>query len=360
LTPPDGLEALTSEDRTTSELLYKMRMIGNIRFVGALFVRKMLASKVMLAIMEELLQDPTSEALESLAAFLTVVGPTFDTPDWAYRVTLNAVFAQVEKLAKKKTVPQRVRCLLKDVLDVRSLGWNDKRPKKIDGPLKLQEVAAKAAMENGGVVQKAPVSGGDWEMVGGSRLGKSTLSPSSLQTPQKPEKTTKGTGAGQAMLMFMKARDDKQSPKAEVAKELKPAGMFDKEACRKEINATLAELWVSFDVQDAAERIANAAVPVAHQASELNKMLARIAEEGSTAVRKVGLDLVVRLFADGHWQPKSATKGVRKFVEETCADLKYDVPTLGSIVRGEVHPALASLAKRSLLDPEQHKALLSV
>merc|ERR1719162_1876208 len=33
LTPPSGLSELSSEERNTSELMYKLRMIGNIRFV---------------------------------------------------------------------------------------------------------------------------------------------------------------------------------------------------------------------------------------------------------------------------------------------------------------------------------------
>merc|ERR1719424_1507296 len=94
LTPPANLAEMADADRIVAENLYKTRMLGNIRFVGALLVRKMLASKVMLSIMEELLQDPTPEALETLAAFLTVVGPTFDMQDWAYFATLNAIFKQ--------------------------------------------------------------------------------------------------------------------------------------------------------------------------------------------------------------------------------------------------------------------------
>jgi hypothetical protein len=141
LTPPCEIAGMEGEDRTIAENLYKTRMLGNIRFVGALLVRKMLASKVMLSICEELLQDPTPEALETLTAFLTVVGPTFDMAEWAYSTTLNAVFTQVDMLSKKAAVSSRVRCLLKDVTDLRKAAWHDTRPKRIEGPLKLGQVA---------------------------------------------------------------------------------------------------------------------------------------------------------------------------------------------------------------------------
>ncbi len=46
----------------------------------------------MFAIIEELLSDPTPEALESLASLLNVVGPSFDFPEWPHRLLLVAVF----------------------------------------------------------------------------------------------------------------------------------------------------------------------------------------------------------------------------------------------------------------------------
>jgi hypothetical protein len=351
LAPPAGLAELSDGDRETAELMYKMRMLGNIRFVGALFVRKMLASKVMIAIMEELLQDPTPEALESLAAFLTVVGPTFDVPDWTYSAALNAVFAQVEKLAKKTKVPKRVRCLIRDMLDLRALGWQDKKPKKIEGPLKLQEVAAKAAMENG---YASPTSGNEWETVGGSRSGRSTsltcISPTSSVKSEVSEKTTR---------MFAKAREATSSPKVEVPHKKKTA-LFDQEECRREISAALAELRVSHDVADATARIAGTAVPASHQPAEFIKIISQLVEEGSEVVRKNGFDLVARLFLESHWEAASANESVRMFVEEICPDLKYDVPTLAHILRDELYPALTTLTKKKVLELEQHNVLLNV
>jgi len=365
LTPPSGIADLNSEDRTIADNLYKMRMLGNIRFVGALLVRKMLASKVMLAIMEELLQDPTPEALESLAAFLTVVSPTFDSPDWPYITSLNAIFKQVEKLIKKSSVSKRVRCLLKDVVELRNLGWQDRRPKKIEGPMKLDEVA------NGGAVKA--VSGGDaWAVVGGSRAGKvsspvsctNKQQPGSVFFPQKSqaEKTTNDIGAAPAKLtgMFLKCREKEESSKKDKVQEPKAATRFDKNACRAEVSATLAELRVSHDVPDAIARIANIAIPVSHQSSELDRILATVSEEASQETRKLGFSLVVGLFLEKHWKPEAAAEGISKFVGETCEDLKCDVPTLPKILRDELHLALAPLEQANLLGQKLRSSLLSV
>jgi len=381
LTPPKGLSELNHEDRTAAERLYKMRMLGNIRFVGALLVRKMLASKVMLAIMEELLQAPTPEALESLAALLTVVGPTFDTPDWAYRMTLNAIFSQIEKLIKKGSIDKRLSCILKDVLDLRNGGWKDRRPKKIEGPLKLNEVAAKAAQETGGWMQKAPsYSQNDWHAASQERQerlgklcsllpGKSMSPPSSPmskvqqapvqpKTPETttPEKTTKGTGAGAAMLAFLKNRDTVPEQRQEEEVVTKP---FNREACKTEIAATLAELRVSHDVPEAIARIVNIGVPVSDQASELQNVLSVTAEEGTQEARKVGFALVAGLLLGGHWTKQAATQGIRTFMQDVCPELKFDVPTLPRILREELHPAFSPLLEAGLLEAAQHDSMMS-
>lgn len=367
LVPPVGLEKLSSEDRTIAEQLYKTRMLGNIRFVGSLLVRKMLASKVMLAIMEELLQDPTPEALESLAALLTVVGPSFDHPDWAYRTTLNAIFAQVEKLCKKTSVSQRVRCLLKDVIDIRKSGWQDRRPKKIEGPKKLDEVASEAGMSN-----KSGDASNDWAVVGGSRLAKiAAILPSSkpavpTSTPvsagkqqmissQKSEKTVKGTTSGHAMLQFLKNRDQQES-KSEVKKETVP---FDVDACKAEVLATLSELRVSHDVSDAVARIAEIAVPLSQQSIEFGEILCRLVDDGAQESRKVGFQLLAGLFSEGHWKPEALEKGLDTFVKESCPELQCDVPLLPRIVREELYPAFTPLVKAKMLGADQHEAMIN-
>lgn len=147
LTPPDSLNTLEGEDLSAAEQLYKLQMIGNIKFVGALIVRKMLAVKVMFAIVEELLSDSTSEALESLAALLTVVGPSFDYPEFPQQFLLTAIFEQVKARTKDSRIKNRVRCLLKDVLELRASGWQDRKPKKMEGPSTLDEVAQKFQSE---------------------------------------------------------------------------------------------------------------------------------------------------------------------------------------------------------------------
>jgi len=87
--------------------------------------------------------EPTPEALESLASLLTVVGPTFDVQEWSHHIMLTVVFSKVEELIKMPHITARVRCLFQDVLDLRAANWNDRKPKKIEGPSTLGQVAQK-------------------------------------------------------------------------------------------------------------------------------------------------------------------------------------------------------------------------
>lgn len=146
LVPPERLEdAGDFEERTLQEVRYKTCMLGNIRLVGALLTRKMLAAKIFYALAAELLQDPTPEALETLAALLTVVGPAFDHAGNPGRPAMTDIFHQVELILQKPTCKPRVRCLLQDLLDFRAGGWRGRKPQRKEGPSTLTEAALRAA-----------------------------------------------------------------------------------------------------------------------------------------------------------------------------------------------------------------------
>ncbi|CAK0853955.1 unnamed protein product [Prorocentrum cordatum] len=137
---------LGPEAREEAELLHKTRMLGNLRLVGALLEKGMLASKVLVAVTDELLTAPTPVSLECLSVFLTCVGATFDQPSWAYRAHLEAAFRQVQDLSNSKDCPPRARFLLRDVLDLRASGWQNKKKavRAGDGPTTLEAVHQKA------------------------------------------------------------------------------------------------------------------------------------------------------------------------------------------------------------------------
>eukprot|EP00930_Biecheleria_cincta_P042809 TRINITY_DN2945_c0_g1_i1.p1 TRINITY_DN2945_c0_g1~~TRINITY_DN2945_c0_g1_i1.p1 ORF type:complete len:504 (+),score=97.83 TRINITY_DN2945_c0_g1_i1:169-1680(+) len=131
-------------DDEVAALRYKTRMLGNIKLVGALLSRDMLAGKVGLAILEELLCTPTPESLECTALLLTTAGVALDRPDWSYHAALNHIFARIAELVKGTHCRARERFLLKDLLELRANCWVDHRPKKLERATTLKHVAQQA------------------------------------------------------------------------------------------------------------------------------------------------------------------------------------------------------------------------
>lgn len=117
---------LSYEDRYEEEARLKTRMLGNMRFVGELLVRRLLAGKVLIAICDELLAAGGPAELESLAALLAVVGPRFEQAHSVYAGALKETFGILRKRMKDTSQPMRIRCLLQDLLEARARGWAPK------------------------------------------------------------------------------------------------------------------------------------------------------------------------------------------------------------------------------------------
>lgn len=369
LKPPADLETLDEEERNVLERKYKMRMLGNIKFVGALLVRQMLASKVMFAILEELLHEPLPETLESAAALLTIIGPKFDTPEWPSHAILVSTFRRVAELSKAPSVNCRVRFLLKDVLELRASKWEDKKPKKTEGPTTLKAVADSQAAEEtatgnhaGGSPKGQKTPSGQ----GGKRGPPVASNVIKRGAPAKPAAPKGDYQRINSLAGLLKNRDPapeqaKSKPGEPERPRKQPVGEpFDKDACLKDIFGALSELRVSHEVKEATTRVSGIAVPSPQQAEVLCDVLGHIAEEGSEAVRKICFELVTSLFAEGHWKALALGKGIHDFVEEVCPDLKCDVPTLPKILRDELHPALTPLVDSGVLKAKEHASLIAV
>jgi len=199
----------------------------------------MLAAKVMFAIIEELLSDPTPEALESLASLLNVVGPTFDVPEFLHQKLLTVVFDRVLCLIKEPKTKPRVRCLLKDVLDFRAAGWEDKKPKKMEAPTTLEEVAAKKASEEASSMSEGVVGWSNPRRSTsgyGSTSGKS--SPSHWSNGNSPNSTSSPScikGLTSDLLVPGGPPTERSAPKVKsLASDLFAPGQQPKPAANKE------------------------------------------------------------------------------------------------------------------------------
>jgi len=280
---------------------------------------------------------------------------------------------------------------------LRKAAWRDKRPKQIEGPKTITQVHEQAHCEETGKAQKSggPDSSG-WEQVGGSSRssaprniaghfipqGSSPVVPSmsakktlKQTTPKAVEpdivevkELKKATKSGALERLERAEREKKEAKDVEKAEkaERKAAKAakavvkaWDCDVYREEVQKTLAELRVSHDWAEGALRLADAVPPVSKQPSELCHLLALIMEEGSVDVRKAGFSMVSKLFLDKAWPAESINAGLQAFVEETCEDLRCDVPALPRILKEELHPEFAALVSGGMLEAERHEALLS-
>jgi hypothetical protein len=132
--PPKIDKALDYEEQYEELVKYKTKMLGNIRLVGHLLIRRMLSPKIIFHCTDELLSIGTEEALETLIVFVETIGKAFDTPEWKQQARLQGVFTRMELLAESPQQSARVRCLLKDVLDLRRNRWRQ-LPVKLNLPI---------------------------------------------------------------------------------------------------------------------------------------------------------------------------------------------------------------------------------
>jgi hypothetical protein len=115
-------EGMASDERFELESKIKSRRLGNIRFIGELLVCRLLAHKLMIPIIHELLNGDEM-ALELLIALLRIVGPAFDQKSSQYRGVLQDAFATLQHKKSGKSVSSRLRFQLIDLFDARASRW---------------------------------------------------------------------------------------------------------------------------------------------------------------------------------------------------------------------------------------------
>jgi hypothetical protein len=128
----------------------KKRMLGSVRFMGELFVRSLLVPYGIITCCYDLLQYPLSaDSVELAVAFLTVVGPVFDCPEWPHFDEFRSIFWDLRGMTFDQTLGPRVRFLLRDLLELRDHGWLHTRyATRLQGPKRLQDVRWEAAAES--------------------------------------------------------------------------------------------------------------------------------------------------------------------------------------------------------------------
>lgn len=379
------------EAKLEAAILHKRRVLGNMRLIGALLVRRMLSPKILISCAEQLLDPSAPEALESLAVLMTTVGPSFDTPSWSCHAPLCSIFDRMKAMTKDKGVPPRMRFLISDVLDLRSASWVNTKActKKSEGPMKIEEVHRQAAQE----AEQKPAQGGS--KAGSKNSGKALKDLKGVCEAQKsdsrkqksastsvevvkssknasgtsvPATSTKGATKATAASSSGKAQQTwKKVPHcpppatppcvAAAAPASSSSPTFSLASFHRELSDVMRELSSSRSTVSAVRRMQAYQIPKEHQATEFTNILARIAEERSGAARRAMFAFAASL-TNGTFEHDSCTKGIKAFFEEDYEDLCEEVPRLPEILKAELIPTLRAALSSEILNKLLPPAML--
>mmetsp|Transcript_58357 Transcript_58357/g.152718 ORF Transcript_58357/g.152718 Transcript_58357/m.152718 type:complete len:696 (+) Transcript_58357:59-2146(+) len=361
-------------DNEQAKILRKQRALGNVKFVGQLLVCGMLSSRLLLQCAQELLSahGQCAEALESLAALLTVAAPAFDTPDWSHQPQLDSIFRQLSDLTRDKSVVTRERFLLRDVLDARAAGWPARTcAAKPSAPMRLEEVRVAAGVE-ASPAKATPSSKRDrfstdkWSkspaaspaVVPRRRAQTDSMSGcnaaarlaaamgSATETPAK--RPVRGAGVAQASpVVSPTAVPVAQAPAQKPPAPAETPAAFEPRAFRKVLTATMKELAQGCSVPTAVQRIRAQGVPKERQAAEFADLLTRACEEPRGPLRRSTFAFAAGLCAaagsSSAFEHGACLEGVATFFREVFEGLQEEVPRLPAIVEAELLPTLRSV-----------------
>jgi hypothetical protein len=141
----------------------KRRMIGNIRFVGELYKKKLLNTETMHDCIGELLGHPPEwkneydeQELELLCDLLETIGEALEsktkklkTGKGDYQRRFDSYFDRMQTLSQDKKIISRIRFKLETVIGLRNNGWVKRKPQDAP-PTKPQEQDNRQSLPRGG------------------------------------------------------------------------------------------------------------------------------------------------------------------------------------------------------------------
>ncbi|XP_077244886.1 eukaryotic translation initiation factor 4G-like [Tasmannia lanceolata] len=136
----------SNEEKEGKKVQARRRMLGNIRLIGELYKKRMLTERIMHECIKKLLgqyESPDEEDVEALCKLMSTIGEMIDHPK--AKEHMDFYFDMMFNLSNNQKLSSRVRFMLKDAIDLRRNGWQQRR--KIEGPKKIEEVHRDAAQE---------------------------------------------------------------------------------------------------------------------------------------------------------------------------------------------------------------------
>lgn len=210
----------------------KLRMLGNIRFVGELYKKGMLSTSVMHSCITDLLEyegvwkkNCEDQDIELLCHLLSTIGEQLELKSGTKQIAqFERYFQRMTNLSKDKTIKSRMRFTIEEVLVLRGNGWKSRRPQ--EGPLKIDELNKKVEgeqrreqMEIQQKNQGGPRGGPGFGPPGGAQRGGNPNAPRGApqgQPPQgrtvsDPRQNNQGQGQGQGRMQDVRGNNSAQA-----------------------------------------------------------------------------------------------------------------------------------------------------
>ncbi|CEM30102.1 unnamed protein product [Vitrella brassicaformis CCMP3155] len=121
---------LSPDDQDIKLKKLKDRILGNIKFIGELFLRRLLPTKVVKEVVTSLIGEDASYSpeelfIECLCTLVTTIGLTLESTD-AGKQLLTHFISRMTELKDQDKYSTRIKFALQDVLDLRKNDWRQK------------------------------------------------------------------------------------------------------------------------------------------------------------------------------------------------------------------------------------------
>ncbi|EER13158.1 eukaryotic initiation factor 4f, putative [Perkinsus marinus ATCC 50983] len=137
LAPTPEEEAKANGDAQELEVIRskkKERILGNMKFIGQLFLRQLLSAKVIKEVVGQLIfrsDEPEEHYIECVCILLLNIGSTLDHYERGREMCTR--FLSRLRDIKRLDYPSRLKFMIQDLIDNRSRGWVDRQGNPVGG-----------------------------------------------------------------------------------------------------------------------------------------------------------------------------------------------------------------------------------
>eukprot|EP01084_Bolivina_argentea_P064889 118288_1 len=115
-------------DRDNEEIKQKKILLGTMKFIGQLYLKQLIPSKIMIVCLEHLVGGmsgkPTEDDIEGACTLIETVGKTLDEDQSVNSPELRKYYQKLESIERNSSkYSPRIRILIQNLIDLRKNGW---------------------------------------------------------------------------------------------------------------------------------------------------------------------------------------------------------------------------------------------